>query len=186
MSEPGLFIWGTMLFGNCIRNRIEWKHDGLSVSSPCTNGDRVPVLRCYTLLRFACGVAIVWALLSSAAALAAMTLTESSLRSALVVDTKRPNTDKLTLRATFQLGPGEAADPAKETVALTIGPFSQTLPPGAFKQRVSANRTTWTFRGLQNGLKHVEITRSGQEWTIYARAKNINLSATANPITITI
>jgi hypothetical protein len=104
---------------------------------------------------------VIWVLFASAPSLAAITLTESSIRSTLVVNTKRPNTDILTLSSGFRLGAGETADPAKESVTLRVEAFSQTLPPGSFKKRDSANRTTWTFRGPRNGLKHVEITRSG-------------------------
>lgn len=164
------------------------KHKGESQTQP---GARVSLPRLPSrgrrgarVLYLLYGVAALCAMFSSTLALAAITLTESSIRGTLVVDTKRPNTDKLTVRGAFGLGSGEAANPATETVVLTVGPFSQTLPPGSFEQKASTGVTTWTFKGPKPGIKHMVLTRTGSDWTLSARANRLNLSATTNPITM--
>ncbi|MGH8488731.1 MAG: MopE-related protein [Gammaproteobacteria bacterium] len=106
------------------------------------------------------------------------------LKSALTLDKQKPAADKLTVKGEFRLASGETADPATETVTLAIGPFSQTLPPGAFIKKTTRRNTTWTFKGASGGLTEMTITLAGERWSFNVAATRLTLSGTTNPITI--
>jgi hypothetical protein len=117
----------------------------------------------------------------------AASFTNLALKKAvLTIDKQKPTVDKLTGQGEFQLGAGGAADPALESVTLSIGPFSQTVPPNSFSKKETRRKTTWTFKGAKGGLTKLTIVQDRGKWTFNATGAGLTLANVTNPIPISL
>ncbi len=124
---------------------------------------------------------VVWPLALSSAQ--ATSLAKFTLRTGVLVhDKQQSGVDILTAKGALRLGTdNNGADPAAESVTLSIGPFSQTLPPGSFTQVVAGSKTTWTFTGPVGGFTKLVIEKAGDHWTFAATARGLTLTLPINP-----
>jgi hypothetical protein len=92
---------------------------------------------------------------------------------------------QFTLVSNFTLGStSKGINPASERVALKIGTFAVTIPPGSF---TLTSPGTYSFFGVFSCLTiNAKITHtSGKSYTFDATA-NANLLKTKNPATVTL
>ena len=77
-----------------------------------------------------------------------------------------------------------AINPLTQAVALQVGPFSATIPPGSFKQTGPA----FTFAGVIIGVNlQALIAPTGTlRYAFAAAAENPNLTGTTNPVPVTL
>jgi hypothetical protein len=77
-----------------------------------------------------------------------------------------------------------AINPVTSPVALKIGTFSTTIPPGSFKK----NGRLFTFAGVINGVSlQALVTPTGTlRYAFAAAAQRPNLTGTTNPVTVTL
>ena len=109
--------------------------------------------------------------------------------------------DAFELQGTFSLGPGGSIDPVADPVSLTVGPYSLTIPAGAFVKHGQLYR----FEGVINGVRLDVLIRDGhcgddaggedggpkckcsaESYRFSAKAKGVNLNGASNPVAITI
>jgi hypothetical protein len=90
-----------------------------------------------------------------------------------------PGTDRFSLVAAFTMGPeSDGIDPASEDVVLTVGSYSETLPPGSF----TCDAEVCEFEGSEPGLVHAVI---GDGWMSF-RARGLDLTETRNPVMVVV
>jgi hypothetical protein len=108
-------------------------------------------------------------------------LVDFGLNKALIV-VKGQGNDRFELRGAFR---AESTFPAAEPVTLSVGPFSQTIPSGSFRQRPAPRQgVRWLFRNGRSGITDLAIVRAADgEWTFKARGRHLDLRGTDNPIT---
>ena len=77
-----------------------------------------------------------------------------------------------------------AISPLTQAVALQVGPFATTIPPGSFKQ----TGPLFTFAGVVNGINlQALITPTGTlRYAFAAAAEHPNLTGTTNPVPVTL
>jgi hypothetical protein len=127
-------------------------------------------------------------LVRSPGAVHAAALVDFSLKTAsLAHDKQKPGVDKLAAKGSFRLGAGNnGANPANESVTLTIGPFSQTIPPATFTRKDTRRKTIWAFKGAKGGLTKMVITQAGEQWVFSAAGAGLTLVGITNPITVSL
>jgi hypothetical protein len=72
-----------------------------------------------------------------------------SYTSRLWVDEHHERDYGFELQARFALGTGASIDPVTQSVTLTVGPYSVTIPAGSFEKR----REGYTFDGKINDVR---------------------------------
>ncbi len=96
---------------------------------------------------------------------------------------RTPNRDAFALESSFTLSStAPAINPATQAVALKIGTFSTTIPPGSFKKTGGSFR----FVGVIGGVSlHALITPTGTlRYAFVATAERASLTGTTNPLTV--
>jgi hypothetical protein len=74
-------------------------------------------------------------------------------------------------------------NPLTQNLALRIGTFSVTIPPGSFKQIALQ---IFVFQGVVNGVDlNVQIVALGNNiFALAAESKGLNLTGLTNPVTV--
>jgi uncharacterized repeat protein (TIGR03803 family) len=99
---------------------------------------------------------------------------------------KEPSTDKFELRSKFTLGQSSnGINPPVEPVALAVGTFTMTIPPGSFQ---GGGHGPFHFVGTIDGvLLRVGFVPTGSKrYAFTAVAENASLTGTTNPVTVTL
>jgi hypothetical protein len=113
---------------------------------------------------------------------------------------KSPNTDHFDLNASFTLGSASnGIDPPAEPVALKVGTFTTTIPPGSFKiadddqnnqeEGVGMKRFgPFRFQGVIDGVDlRVLIQPTGaKRYALEAEARHADLTGAKNPVPVTL
>jgi uncharacterized repeat protein (TIGR03803 family) len=102
----------------------------------------------------------------------------------LDIDAK-PTKDAFALESSFTLSStAPPINPLTQAVALQVGPFSATLPPGSFKQ----TGPLFTFAGVISGVNvQALIAPTGTlRYAFAAAAEHPNLTGTKNPVPVTL
>ena len=100
------------------------------------------------------------------------------------------NKDRFELQSHFTLSStAPTIDPVVEPVALQIGTFSITIPPGSFKKHQGENEGEFfTFRGVIDGVRlEALIRQTGTlRYAFNAKARDANLAGTVNTVYVTL
>jgi hypothetical protein len=92
--------------------------------------------------------------------------------------------DEFKVKGTFTLGPAsDGIDLLTEAVTIVVGPYSGTIPAGAFRPE---GKRSFEFEGVVSGIAlEVKIRSRGRGlFEVKAEGKGANLSGTANPVTV--
>jgi hypothetical protein len=92
--------------------------------------------------------------------------------------------DELDMEARFHLGPGsDGISLTREYVALQVGTFSITIPPGSFKSEGDAR---FRFKGTIEGVdvRMLFKSRGAGYYEVTFEAKGADLAGTVNPVTV--
>ena len=89
----------------------------------------------------------------------------------------------------FTLGAGGSINPLTQPVALQVGNYSVTIPPGSFKQLLKGSKTgSYVYSGTINGVSlQVQIVAlGGSSYAFKAKARPADLTALSDPVPVTI
>jgi YVTN family beta-propeller protein len=98
---------------------------------------------------------------------------------------RAPNQDAFALESSFTLSStAPAINPVTQPVALQVGTFSTTIPPGSFKK----TGQLFTFAGVVNGVSlQALVTPTGTlRYAFAASAQRASLTGTTNPVPVTL
>jgi hypothetical protein len=96
-----------------------------------------------------------------------------------------PKKDAFALESSFTLSSSaRPINPVTQPVALTVGPYTTTLPPGSFKQ----SGPLFTFAGVVDGVRlEALITPTGTlRYAFGAAAHGPDLTGIKNPVPVTL
>jgi YVTN family beta-propeller protein len=100
------------------------------------------------------------------------------------------NKDRFELQSHFTLSStAPTIDPVVEPVALQIGTFSITIPPGSFKKHQGENEgESFTFHGVIDGVRlEALIRQTGTlRYAFNGKARDANLAGTVNTVYVTL
>jgi uncharacterized repeat protein (TIGR03803 family) len=92
----------------------------------------------------------------------------------------------IEMKAPFTLGDGAAAiDPVAQGMTLTVGTYTLTIPPGAFRM---TNGRMWIYQGTINGVTieaHIQQTGTNS-YQLQLVASGVDLTSLANPVPVTL